>query len=300
MKGPPDWKTALAAFPGEAVPLLEGIRTAGGRITADTTATLLARLGGPVEKLMTDLLPLAATYAVPPVSNFHVGAVAAGPGETPALYFGANFEFGGGALGYSIHAEQSAINHAWLAGETRITRLAVTDAPCGHCRQFLHELASADELALLVRDQGTRSLEQLLPRAFRPDALGIADRLLASRRQPLALSVPNDDPLVVAAREAAELSHAPYSRCPAGCALQVDGGRIQTGRTAESVAYNPTLTALGSAVSALVLRDGPGALRRVTRIVMVEKSGAASQRTQAAGMAASCAPSARFDYFAAK
>lgn len=300
MNKPPDWKTALAAFPGEATPLLEGIRAAGGRIAPDVTAALLSRLGGPLEKLMTDLLPLAATYAVPPVSAFHVGAIAAGPGDAPALYFGANFEFAGGALGFSVHAEQSAVNHAWLAGETKVARLAVTDAPCGHCRQFLYELASADELALLVRAQGTRSLEQLLPRAFRPDALGIPDRLLASRRQPLALSVPNDDPLVVAAREAAELSHAPYSRCPAGCALQVEGGRIQVGRTAESAAYNPTLTAVASAVSALVLRDGPGALRRITRVVVVEKSGPASQRAQAAAMASSCAPGARFDYFAAR
>lgn len=300
MNKPPDWKTALAAYPAAAVPLLDGIRAAGGRLLPDATREVLAQVGGSVEQLMTDLLPLAATYAVPPVSSFYVGAIAAGPGDAPTLYFGANFEFVGGALGFSIHAEQAAINHAWLGGEARIARLAVTDAPCGHCRQFLHELAGADDLALLLRGQGPRSLEQLLPRPFRPESLGVTDRLLGKQRVPLALSAPNDDPLVVAAREAAEASHAPYSRCPAGCALQVEGGRIQTGRTAESVAYNPTLPAFASAVSGLVLRDGPAALKRVTRAVVVEKTGAGSQRAQAAAMAASCVPSARLDYFAAR
>ena len=48
-------------------------------------------------KLMMRLLPVAREYAVAPVSNFQVGAVAAGMPEPGtgwcSLYLGANFEF---------------------------------------------------------------------------------------------------------------------------------------------------------------------------------------------------------------
>ncbi|HYC69692.1 MAG TPA: cytidine deaminase [Opitutaceae bacterium] len=296
----PDWTRALAEFPVALRPILDGIRPAGGRLPADATRAALQAAGVSLEQLMVDLLPLAASYSVAPISRFHVGAIAAGPGPAPTLYFGANLEFAGAALGCSVHAEQAAINHAWLAGEPAVARLAVTDAPCGHCRQFLQELAGAPDLVLLLRGQGRRTLAELLPRAFGPDALGVGERLLQPQRMSLAMVHADDKPLISQAREAAERSHAPYSRCPAGCALEVEGARTQTGRTAESAAYNPTLTAFASAASALVLRDGPGALRRVTRAVLVEKPGAASQRTSAAGMAASAMPDATFDYFAAR
>ncbi len=301
MKPPPDWQTGLAAFPASVRTLLDGIRPAGGRLTADQTTQVLAATGGTVESLMTGLLPLAACYAVPPVSDFHVGAVVAGPGEAPALYFGANYEVTGGALNFSIHAEQAAVNHAWLAGETADTRLAVTAAPCGHCRQFLQELPDAGGVRVLVPGQTARPLADLLPQPFGPDALEIGERLLPPDRRPLALAVANDDPVVLAAREAAESSHAPYSRSPAGCALQVEGGRIQTGRSAESAAYNPTLPALASAVSALILRDRPAAVKRITRAVLVERAqGPASQRTLSAALLECCAPGVKLDYFKAR
>jgi len=298
---PPDWPTARAAFPATVRPRLDAIRAHGGRLPAADTAAVLAATGGTVEQLITALLPLAAEYAVAPVSSFHVGTVAAGPGPTPTLYLGANFEFAGGALGFSIHAEQAAINHAWLAGETEVTRLAVTDAPCGHCRQFLRELATADQLQLLLRGRPAHRLAELLPQAFGPDALGVSARLLRPARHPLTLTTPDEDPLVAAAREAAEQSHAPYSQAYAGCALEVAGGPLQSGRTAENAAFNPTLPAFASALSALVLRDGPDAPRRVTRAVLVERTGpAASQRALTAALAACVAPGLTPAYFAAR
>lgn len=299
MNRPDDWNRALTSFPIGVRPILDGIRHAGGRLPADATRVVLQAVGGSLEQLMMDLLPLAAVYSVAPISNFHVGAIAAGPGPAPTLYFGANLELAGGALGFSIHAEQSAVNHAWLADETAVTRLAVTDAPCGHCRQFLRELDGADKLQLLLRGKPARRLDELLPQAFGPDALGISARLLRPAQQSLVLDPPREDLLVAAAREAAERSHAPYSQCPAGCALQVAEGQVQVGRTAENAAYNPTLPAFASALSALVLRDGAAALGRITRIVLVEKSGPASQRAQTAAMAACCAPGVTVDYFQA-
>lgn len=300
MNRPPDWKSAVAAFPAEARAALESIRSAGGRLTPDAVSALLRATGRGLDKLMVDLLPLAATYAVAPISGFPVGAIAAGPGPVPTLHFGANFEFAGGALGFAVHAEQSALNHAWLAGESAVTRLAVTDTPCGHCRQFFRELAHADELHIMVRGQPPRRLGELLPAAFGPEALGVTERLLRPHHRSLAVAAAPDDPLVSAARDAAERSHAPYSQAPAGCALQLGGGGIQDGRTAECAAYNPTLPALASAVAALVMREGPAALRRIMRIVVVEKNGPASQRAASAAMAACVAPKAGFDYLAAR
>ena len=59
------------------------------------------------------------------------------------LYFGANYEFPGQALSFTVHAEQAATMHAISFGETGIDLLAVSAAPCGYCRQFLNELTTA-------------------------------------------------------------------------------------------------------------------------------------------------------------
>ena len=42
-----------------------------------------------------------------------------------------------------IHAEQCLIANALLHGETGIQKLAISAAPCGHCRQFYSELCCA-------------------------------------------------------------------------------------------------------------------------------------------------------------
>ncbi|MDQ6566612.1 MAG: cytidine deaminase, partial [Haemophilus parainfluenzae] len=84
------------------------------------------------------LLPVAACYSHTPISEFHVGAIAIG--ESGDFYFGANQEFQGSSMAQTIHAEQSAISHAWLRNEPRITDIVVNYTPCGHCRQFMNEL----------------------------------------------------------------------------------------------------------------------------------------------------------------
>ena len=49
-------------------------------------------------------------------------------------------------MAQTIHAEQSAISHAWLRNEPRITDIVVNYTPCGHCRQFMNELYQAQDL----------------------------------------------------------------------------------------------------------------------------------------------------------
>ena len=47
---------------------------------------------------------------------------------------GANIELNCAALSHTVHAEQSAISHAWLAGEKSITDIIVNETLCGFCR----------------------------------------------------------------------------------------------------------------------------------------------------------------------
>lgn len=45
-----------------------------------------------------------------------------------------------------IHAEQCLIANALLHGERGLRKLAISEAPCGHCRQFYSELCCAVRL----------------------------------------------------------------------------------------------------------------------------------------------------------
>ena len=130
------------------------------------------------------LLPQAAAFARPPISNFRVGAIARG--TSGKLYFGTNVEFAGEALSFTVHAEQSAVVNAWMSGETGIDVVATSAAPCGYCRQFLNELLTAREL-LVVMPTGSRPLSELLPDSFGPRDLGIDGGLLQPENHGLAI-----------------------------------------------------------------------------------------------------------------
>lgn len=195
--------------------------------------------------LAKQLLPIARAFSQAPVSGFHVGAVALG--ATGQFYLGANMEFVGVPLSASLHAEQSAVLNAWMHGETKLTDLVVSEAPCGHCRQFLWELPLANEL--MVHFQGEASaLPTLLPHAFgdvRREGAGLLDL------PPLQLESVQEDEgaLVERAINAARHSYAPYTQAPEGFAVGCIDGAIFAGRTAESVAFNPTVPAIVSALN---------------------------------------------------
>jgi cytidine deaminase len=199
----------------------------------------------------TTLLAQAAAFAKSPVSQFKVGAVARGTsGKT---YLGANLEFAGEALSYTVHAEQAAVVNAWMGGERGIDAVATSAAPCGYCRQFLNELVTAGELVIVMGGE-ERKLSDLLPHSFGPRDLGITSGLLAPAANDLVID--EDDELARAALAAANLSYAPYSRSFAGVALRTHGGRVVSGPYAENAAFNPSLSPLEAALSQLNMSGG--------------------------------------------
>lgn len=192
------------------------------------------------KELRLALLPLAAAFSVAPISNFYVGAIVRG--NSGHLYFGANMEFSGVQLGQTIHAEQSAISHAWLNGETGISDITINFSPCGHCRQFMNELTTADSLMIQLPERDEKSLQEYLPESFGPKDLGIEGGLLASVSHGLTLDAGSD--LLIHALKAANQSHAPYSHNISGIALEMKSGHVYHGMYAENAAFNPSLPPL--------------------------------------------------------
>ncbi|HYC92129.1 MAG TPA: cytidine deaminase [Thermoanaerobaculia bacterium] len=197
------------------------------------------------------LLSKAAALARPPISNFRVGAIARG--ASGKLYFGTNVEFAGEALSFTVHAEQSAVVNAWMSGETGIDLVGTSAAPCGYCRQFLNELATAGDLTVVMPGE-SRKLSELLPSSFGPRDLGITGGLL--QRDDHGLAIDEGDELAQAALAAANLSYAPYSKSYAGVALRTRDGAVVSGAYAENAAFNPSLSPLQAALSQLNLRGG--------------------------------------------
>lgn len=234
-----------------------------GIVTAADAAELAGSRGIDVPALMTLLLPAAAAFAKPPVSNFHVGCVSRGLSGN--LYFGTNVEFAGEALSFTVHAEQSSVANAWMNGEKGIDLLAVTAAPCGYCRQFLNELVTADRLTIAIPNE-THALRDLLPSAFGPRDLGIDGGLMQDEEH--TLTIDDDDALSAAALAAARRSYAPYSKAYAGVALRTSDGRTAAGAYAENAAFNPSMSPLEVALSQLNLAGG--AFESVSEAVLVQ------------------------------
>ena len=246
-----------------------------------------------IPELALALVHWASSFAVIPISGFRVGAVAVG--ESGALYFGANMEFAGEALSFSLHGEQAAVNNAWINGETSISNLAVNAAPCGYCRQFLNELSAHDPLDILLPNTPKRCLTEYLPHAFGPADLGITNRLL--NPQDNGLSCPSSDPVVSTALAAANASYAPYTQTYTGIALQSDDGTIISGRLAENAAYNPSLSPMVSALShmTLYMEKKP----TVARAVLVEAKGPASQVNACKAVLGTINPDIKLEIFRA-
>jgi len=213
----------------------EVIRLQGGAATA--------------EQLMVDLLPIARLYSVPPTSGFRVGAVC--QGLSGNLYFGANLELAGAPLGFAIHAEQSAIADALAHEEKAVERLAVTAAPCGHCRQFLNELTTASTLQVIIPDKPKTTLAALLPNSFGPADLGVKAGL-GGQPETLLTSVSGAvDPVEQAALRAASRSYSPYTASYSGAAFRLKDGKILAGSYVENAAYNPSLPPIIAAIDRL-------------------------------------------------
>ncbi|WP_343552853.1 cytidine deaminase [Pantoea sp.] len=209
------------------------------------------------------LLPLAASCAVATVSNFNVGAISRG--VSGHWYFGANMEFLHTPLQQTVHAEQSAITHAWLRGEEQLAAITVNYTPCGHCRQFMNELNSGTAIRISLPGRAVSTLGDYLPDAFGPADLNITERLLTPVDHGFALQ---GDALQQAAIEAANHSHAPYSKSYSGVSLLTASGKTFTGRYAENAAFNPSLPPLQAAL--ILMNMSNEALDTIQQAVLAE------------------------------
>ena len=230
-------------------------------------------------------------FAHPLISEYHVGAVAIGCPDKEgdcAMYCGVNLEFPPLPInGETVHAEQFAAALAFLHGEPQLTAMVTAAGfPCGHCRQFLSEIAGIDRAVFLAASDETVSntMQQLLPGGMRPAALekglapvlGDGDGDVAPGRslfdsccepypeiaqhqlQPPVLVT--DSAAAGTAAAACVRSWAPYTSAKAGVALLLSIGEGEheeqvcccPGSAIESVAFNPSLPPLQVALIAAV------------------------------------------------
>lgn len=91
---------------------------------------------------------------------------------------------------------------------------------------------------------------------------------------PNGISVALCNDLKFAALEAANKSHAPYSKCPSGVALMDCEGKVYKGSYMESAAYNPSLGPVQAALVAYVAGGSGGGYERIVGAVLVEKEDA--------------------------
>ena len=237
------------------------------RLSASQVAALQQQTQMDADTLALALLPLAAACAVATVSHFNVGAIARG--ASGAWYFGANMEFVGAPLQQTVHAEQSAITHAWLCGEPQLESITVNYTPCGHCRQFMNELNSGTAIRISLPQRAVSTLADYLPDAFGPRDLDISTFLMDRVDHGYVAA---GDELVQAAVAAANASHAPYSQSHAGVALLTVSGSIVTGRYAENAAFNPSFPPLQAALVRLNMQGGD--VRQIKRAVLAEAENA--------------------------
>ena len=297
------------AFPPSVRKSLQTMQKNGGMLSAEHCLAVTVSLKISAEVLMQRLLPIAKLYSATTISDFQVGAVAKARMSDNAggiaLFLGANIEFPAQALTQTIHAEQSAIINAWLQGATQIDGIAVTVAPCGCCRQFLYELEGSQSLKVILPNQiggktMQHNLSDLLPTAFGPHELGTPIGLMASAAQlaDLNLKSSSNDPIVLEAEAAARKSYAPYSHNFAGCVITTVDGKKYAGRYAENTAFNPSLSALHTAIISMTM-DQPGSQHIISRAVLVEKPTSISQHAGCELLLQTVAPNVSLEYFEA-
>jgi cytidine deaminase len=233
--------------------------------TPDQVKTLCQQSGLDENALALALLPLAAACAITPISLFDVGAIARG--NSGHWYFGANMEFIGTTMQQTVHAEQSAVTHAWLRGESGLATITVNYTPCGHCRQFMNELNSGTALRISLPNRPVTTLADYLPDAFGPRDLNITSLVMDNVDHGYRLT---GDALTQMAIAAANRSHAPYSQAHSGIALQTANGTCYQGGYIENAAFNPSLPPLQAA---LILLNMHGEnCQQITRAVLAENS----------------------------
>jgi len=266
------------------------LKTGEGRLEATQVLEICAQERVTAEELAVQLLPLARMLARPLISKYPVGAVVLG--ASGALYLGANIEIPGNVLGMTVHAEQAAACNACMSGDTGIAAIAVSAAPCGHCRQFLHEFADGRDIRILEKNRPPILLSSLLPHPFGPKDLGRSDGPFT--RTPYVMTLDAPDELATAALDAAKRSYAPYSGSPAGVAVKTRSGRIYQGTYLENAAFNPSLSPLQ--VALVRIAAAGEAFADIVIVKLVElKNAAISQRGATRAVLEAISPNASLE-----
>lgn len=257
-------------------------------IPAEEVEEILQNTGLSLEELLVQLIPIAKTYARPPISGFRVGEAAIGGSGT--IYLGVNLEFMHLPLNAAVHGEQFLIANARNHGETEIVMMALPAAPCGHCRQFLNELGQSKQLQILIPNLPAQPLSTLLPHSFGPEDLGLTAHLLDQPQE--APSFSEESSLIAKAMQAAFSSYAPYSESKSGVAIQTIDGKIYTGSYLENAAFNPSLSPLQAAIVTLVADQQE--YENISEVVLVEQEEAKiSQELPTRALLSSLAPNAK-------
>jgi cytidine deaminase len=207
-----------------------------------------------VRNLMLLLLETAERFALPPISNFKVGAVGL-EARSGDLILAGNLEFPGVHLGFTMHGEGSVFTRAMHRGED-ISVIAIGEAhPCAHCRQCLAEYAASDRLELIDPLGHTLPLAELYPWPFDPAYLDQPGAIPGQELWPsLHFVQPTTLPFADKLLSLGRRSHSPYSKCPGALILELRDGSTASGFAIESVAFNPTISPIQSALVELVAK----------------------------------------------
>jgi cytidine deaminase len=283
-------KTTLPDFSEKSRLLLSTIISApgySGKIPAANVQELIELEGKSSNALTLALLPLARTYARPPISGYFVGGAV--KGFSGNLYFGGNVEFAGLSLGYTVHSEQAALSNAYMHSDTGVAAIAVSKVPCGHCRQVMSDLSYDAEMEILLEEEAPVKLSYLLPMRFGPKDMGFKDGAFPVKEVDLVMAKESSDPLLHASLEAARKSYARYSGSPSGIGIATKAGHIYKGSYIEIAAFNPSLSPLQVALVGLIV--GGEQYSEISRVVLTEVHGAKiSQRGVTEALLAVVAP----------
>ena len=261
------------------------LKTQRGILYSNDITSLCSLLNVSDDALLQGLIPLAAEFAVAPISQFHVGAIVKGQDEQGNInfYFGANAEFDHQALSLVVHGEQSAINNAWLNGANKVLKIAISDAPCGYCRQFMNELADAKELDILLPSQQFK-LAELLPHSFGPTDLGNEHSLFNPAEQTKRFE---GTELNNKLKSYALSAYVPYSQNYSAVKISTFDQGDFYGSYAENAAYSPSLSPLQSALSQLFLAGLSFDKQTIKSITLLETAGHENQAEVAKAVLAS-------------
>jgi cytidine deaminase len=260
-------------------------------IPAGVVKRLLSEYNLSIEGLLNKIIPLAQKHALPSISNYYVGAV--GIGNDGNIYSGVNLEFPCMPLNYSIHAEQFLAIHARNHGETKLSTIALSAAPCGHCRQFLYEFYKNNDLIFVTPNNQSIKLSELLPHPFGPFDLNVNENTNTKRKNmPSKSSITS---LSEMAKEALHYSHAPYSISKSGIGLQLKDGEIFKGSYFENAAFNPSIPPLQAALIALVAANR--SFKEISQVILAENSfNRISQKESTLALLKQISPEAEFGY----